>query len=432
MSESRYLVAQPGARQHYAVPRALHDCGALRLFYTDAWCRRGQRWLSRGPAVLRSLAQRRHDALPSDKVVSFNWRTMWDESYHRVFESEADMAALYGWFERMGRRFAQRVARHLVRQKLDPDMDVFFGFNVASLEALEHLAERGVVTIVDQVDPARVEEDLVLSDAERWPGWARLPGRIDDAYYQRLATEWHAASLVLVNSAWSRDALVQQGVPTGKIIVVAQAYEGPIAAEPRRPSPDRPLHVVWIGRVMLRKGIQYLIQAANRLTDSNVRFTIAGPIEISSQALATAPPSMTFLGRITRDQASDVYRDADVFVLPTLSDGFAITQLEAMAHGVPVIATPNCGQVVTDGKDGWIVPIRNADALAEAVARCDQDRERTAQMSEAAIAKSRQFTLARYAQTVNEAVAAWRQRGGQPQSGDAASKPINAGPPRPI
>ena len=432
MSESRYLVAQPGARQHYAVPRALHDCGALRLFYTDAWCRRGQRWLSWGPAVLRSLAQRRHDALPSKKVVSFSWRTMWDEFHHRLFEGDPDVVSRYGWFERAGRRFAQRVAQHLMRQRLDPNADVFFGFNVASLEVLEHLAGRGVVTIVDQVDPARVEEDLVLSDAERWPGWARLSGRIGDSYYERLVAEWHTASLVLVKSAFSCDALQQQGVPAEKIIIVPQAYEGPIASEPRQPSPDQPLHVVWLGKVVLRKGIQYLIQAANQLTDCNVRFTVAGPIGITETALAAAPPSMTFVGRITRDRVSEVYRTADVFVLPALSDDFAITQLEAMAHGVPVIATPNCGDVVTDGEDGWIVPICDAEALAAAVARCEQDRQRNVQMSEAAIAKSRQFTLARYAQTVNEAVAAWRQRGGQPQSGDAASKPINAGPPRPI
>ena len=63
-----------------------------------------------------------------------------------------------------------------------------------------------------------------------------------------------------------------------------------------------------------------------------------------------------------------------MFVLPTLSDGFAITQLEAMAHGLPVVATPNCGRVVTDGEDGLIVPPADADALASAIDRWPRTR----------------------------------------------------------
>jgi len=67
---------------------------------------------------------------------------------------------------------------------------------------------------------------------------------------------------------------------------------------------------------------------------------------ITPQAVATAPANVEFRGRVTRDRATREYLVADAFVLPTLSDGFAITQLEAMAHGLPVIVTPNCGAVV--------------------------------------------------------------------------------------
>jgi glycosyltransferase involved in cell wall biosynthesis len=78
------------------------------------------------------------------------------------------------------------------------------------------------------------------------------------------------------------------------------------------------------------------------------------------------------------------YSQADVFVLPTISDGFAITQLEAMAHGLPVITTPNCGRVVTDGLDGFIVPARDSAALAERLQTLLEDPERVQAMGEAA------------------------------------------------
>ena len=129
------------------------------------------------------------------------------------------------------------------------------------------------------------------------------------------------------------------------------------------------------------------------LANHPVRFTIAGPIGISQEAVQSAPRNVTFIGRVTRDQASAIYKRADVFVLPTISDGFAITQIEAMSHGLPVITTPNCGEVVSDGIDGNIVPIRDAKALAAAIEAYASDRSKLIKASGAARQKAQQFSL---------------------------------------
>jgi glycosyltransferase involved in cell wall biosynthesis len=86
-------------------------------------------------------------------------------------------------------------------------------------------------------------------------------------------------------------------------------------------------------------------------------------------AVASAPRNLTFHGPVSRDCATEWYQQSDVFVLPTLSDGFALTQLEALANGLPVIVTPNCGRVVADGKTGFIIPPRDSQALADAILR---------------------------------------------------------------
>ena len=101
--------------------------------------------------------------------------------------------------------------------------------------------------------------------------------------------------------------------------------------------------------------------------------SIVGPIGISREALASAPSNLRFEGPLPRIETGAAYRWADVFVLPTLSDGFAVTQLEAMAHGLPVVATPNCGDVVTHERDGLIVPIRDPHALARGIGRLTFD-----------------------------------------------------------
>ena len=94
-----------------------------------------------------------------------------------------------------------------------------------------------------------------------------------------------------------------------------------------------------------------------------------GRSEFSRKRWLRLPGNMTFHGPVSRDGAALWYRQSDVFVLPTLSDGFALTQLEALAHGLPVIVTPNCGRVVREGKTGFIIPPRDPQALADAILR---------------------------------------------------------------
>jgi glycosyltransferase involved in cell wall biosynthesis len=98
-----------------------------------------------------------------------------------------------------------------------------------------------------------------------------------------------------------------------------------------------------------------------------------------------------------------LYQSADLFVLPTVSDGFAITQLEAMAHGLPVIATPHCGQVVQHEVNGLIIPARDAAALAAAVERLMKDRPLLESMRGAAMRRVEDFSLASQAQQIEAA-----------------------------
>lgn len=256
---------------------------------------------------------------------------------------------------------------------------------------MQWFRDLGVPTAVDQVDPARVEQDIIERERQRWPGWKLLAGRIPEDYYERLEAEWREADRVVVNSQWTADALQVQGVPREKIVIVPQAYEpaGP------RPAPrtvhHRRLTVLWVGSVLIRKGIPYFVEAARKLP--HVRFVVVGAIGITDTARATAPPNVEWVGPVNRDQVADFYASADVFALPTLSDGFAITQLEAMSYGLPVVATPNCGEVVTDGHDGFIVPSTDAAALAARFATFDEDRPRLAELSRNALATAQRFSL---------------------------------------
>jgi glycosyltransferase involved in cell wall biosynthesis len=402
MTLRRWTVSQLSAREGYAAGRAFAAVGRLRRLYTEAWCRYGAGLIRRGPAACRAFAGRFHAEIPPDRVTAFTVRVMAGKLL-RALRAAPRPKNEFDAFLRTGAWFDRLVARRLRRDGIDPAVDALFAYNTGCLECLRFVVGEGAVALVDQIDPGRVEYDLVRAEAAKWPGWELVPLNPPDVYFNRMAAEWDAASGVVVNSQWSADALVRQGVPREKLHVVPLAYEPPRIEVPPRAAAGRPLVVLWLGSVILRKGIQYLIEAARRLTDRTIRFVVAGPLGITPQATATAPCNVEFRGRVTRDRATREYLGADLFVLPTLSDGFAITQIEAMAHGLPVIATPNCGAVVDHDQDGLVVPVGDGPALAAAVAALDDDRERLAAMSRAALEKSRQFSLNAYAARLDAA-----------------------------
>jgi len=403
-----------GGREHYAIPRALHATGDLRLCLTDFYAGNLTRALGKrfSAKPIRALAARNHADLPTDVVRSWNLRCLgWEATLRRM--ARPGVTERYLGYCEVGKRFTAAAIRHLRALPELPDEGFFFGYDTASLEVMQFLKDRGFRCVLDQIDPGRTEVELVKAEQMLWPGWEKSVLDVPDEFYERHYQEWALADRVVVNSEWSRQALLLQGVPAEKLVVVPLCYKKDVQPgdawerssglfQSIRNFKKDPLRVLFLGQVMLRKGVQYLVEAARLMQSDPVRFDVVGPIQVSAKAVASAPPNLVFHGRATRDRISDWYRKADVFVLPTLSDGFAITQIEAMAHGLPVIATPNCGTVVSDGVDGFVVPPRDPEALAIALQRYLESAEVLAKQGRAALIKSGQFSLSRVAGHLRE------------------------------
>jgi glycosyltransferase involved in cell wall biosynthesis len=168
--------------------------------------------------------------------------------------------------------------------------------------------------------------------------------------------------------------------------------------------------VLWLGQVNVRKGIHYLMAAARLLEHEKIHFDIVGPIGILPGAVASAPQNMTFHGPVSRDRVAEWYQQADVFVLPTLSDGFALTQLEALAHGLPVITTLNCGRVVEEGKTGFIVPARDVQALADAILKFATNCNLSASMAPACREAVKAYSVSAYGQNLVKIINGYRAK----------------------
>jgi len=380
------LVCQLGAREHYAIPAMAHSHAELARLITDCWNPFGDSSLALAKASgvnpLIRFAARRNPAIPRSKVVSVSRLTLswWVKRWWYGRGSQWRLASL----ER-GREFAAACTHHL-----GVPHDVTFGFCGECLEVLKLERKRGIGTILDQYDAAKVEDRLVQEEEKHFPRLVLDARPMPEAYYRRLAQEWEEAGVILVNSAWTKSALVDQGVTADKIAIVPIAYRPHDDGFPRGAVRGK-LKVLWLGALSLTKGLPYALEAAARLTREPVHFTFGGPIKVNRRGLQL-PDNVTILGPVPRPNVQTLYRSHDVFLFPTLSDGFGITQLEAMASGLPVIATSHCGAVVEDHVSGLVIPTRNASAIANAILELLDSPLTLPAMSAAALKRSRDFT----------------------------------------
>src|SRR5262249_20989883 len=122
---------------------------------------------------------------------------------------------------------------------------------------------------------------------------------------------------------------------------------------------------------------------------SPVEFRIVGPIGVDRTADQAAARNLHWIGPIRRDQTGNEYRNADVFILPTWSDGFGLTQLEAQAWRLPVVASRFCGAGVEDGRNGIGLGAVTGDTIASALRRCLSSPELLLQLSKNALPMDR-------------------------------------------
>lgn len=188
----------------------------------------------------------------------------------------------------------------------------------------------------------------------------------------RKLAEYELADLIVANSGFVRDTFISAGVPAAKVAVVPTGCPAALPTCPQRKVGPR--LVLCAGHLSYRKGTPYLIEAWRRLgvSPSEAELVLAGRSMLPEALLTQLPPGVRVTGPLAADDLDRLYRDASMFVLPTLCEGLAHVIPEALARGLPVITTHNsgAGELITDGVNGWIVPVRDADALADRISWC--------------------------------------------------------------
>jgi glycosyltransferase involved in cell wall biosynthesis len=383
----KWLCCQLGAREHYAIPRALFRLGMLECLLTDAWvppcC-----FLAKACGRRSKLTDRFDNELHDARVKACNSSLI-------LFETLARAGGLRGWPKIVARnRWFQRKVVSVLRSQFSTlnYQPILLSYSYTALEPFRYAKARGWKTLLIQIDPGPEEEAIVAEEAARVPelaaNWQPAPA----AYWALWREECKLADQIVVNSEWSRDGLIRGGVPGDKLSVIPLAYETPevtgqesevgsARSYPARFTPERPMRVLFLGLINLRKGVARLLEAARILRDEPVEFWMVGPVEIANASAIGDAGKVKWFGPATREKAAEYYGNADVFILPTLSDGFAITQLEAQAYGLPLIASRRCGEVVQDNVNGLLLDDPSAEAIESAIRFCLENPNELARFS---------------------------------------------------
>lgn len=383
----KVIVCQIGAREHYAVPRVLQKMGLLKALITDAWVP-PRSVLQHIPGQLgERLRGRYHPELADARVIHFTHEALGREVGKRVGRQAPrwhQLMSQNAWFEAMA---AQALSTHGLLDHRD-DGVVVLAYSYAARDLLQEARTKGAVALLAQIDGGEADEHLI-SKLSRLKG-IQASEPAPDAYWARWRAECTIAHRIIVNSDWSKSLLINAGIDDLKIDVVPVSYERAADAAaarhrdfPARFDHRRSLRVLFLGAATLRKGIIETLEAAHQLSGRPAIFSIVGANPdglVNTQGLH----NVIYHGAVPRDRVDDFYAEADVFLFPTHSDGFGMAQIEALAMGLPVIASRNCATLVQHGKNGLILENVTASAIIRSIEQILASPSQLPKMSRAA------------------------------------------------
>lgn len=391
---------------------ALAEADLLAEYWTCVSWNPDSRWGRFLPGALRRQLERRalSQALRA-RAHYFPWRELGRMAASRwpllpqLTTHETGPFCIDAVYRTLDRRVARRVAE--TREALS----AVYAYEDGAAATFAAARARGLRCLYDlPIGYWRAAQAIYQEEQAREPEWAcTLTGAFDSpAKLARKDEELALADVVMVASSFTRRTLEQAPGPFTKPVHVIP-YGAPLSLEaaPAAPVVRRgPLRVLFVGSLGQRKGLSYLLEAV-RMLGSGVELTLVGTKTAEMCAPLNAALGLhRWIPTLPHDLVLREMSRHDVFVFPSLFEGFGLVLLEALAQGLPVIATPNTAgpDLIEDGASGFIVPIRSAQAIAEKLDLLARDPALLCAMKVAARQTALRYTWEQYRARLAHAV----------------------------
>ena len=327
-------------------------------------------------------ARLKREGLPHAKVQTFPWYHMAQLLAGRYLpgwrsaQSSLGYAATITFDEWLDHRIPQA------------GVDALIALSGAGLKPGRRLQERGGLYICDRGSThQRYQERIVNEELRRW-GVEPSVSSARESLYQREVVIYETADAITVPSSFAARSFVELGIAKEKVHVIPYG----VRLEKFRPVADLPadsFEVLFVGQVGLRKGVPYLLEAFAGLKHPRKRLRVVGSVQPEILPILSKLPQdrVEFVGPLPQAEVARYMSSSHVMVLPSIEEGLALVQGQAMACGCPVLATTNTGSedLFTDGVEGFIVSIRDPNAIRERLQQLADDPALQQRMRAAAL-----------------------------------------------
>ena len=392
--------------------QAMEERGMLGVFHT-ALGFPASTWTRLLPSALRSECVRRTYALSSNKLQTRPAREAMRLAAQKLkwpflTRHEEGWASLDRVYRDLDRAVAQRLEKRDFRQ----DVAGIYGYEDGCLETFRVARTRGLKCFYDlPIAYWETVRKVLDEEARRLPEWEpTLVGTRDSAAkLERKTEELALADLVVCPSLFVLQSL-PPAVRDAKQCLVAEFGSPP--ANPHaahRPSENSArLRVLFAGSMTQRKGLADVFAAMKILKRSDVELVVMGSPIAPMEFYRSQYRDFTYMSTRPHGEVLQLMQSCDVLVLPSLAEGRALVQQEAMANGLPLIITKNTGgeDLIVAGETGFLVPIRSPDKIAEKIAWLADHRDSLPYMRLAAVKKAEEYPWQRYTGRILSALSA--------------------------
>ena len=381
---------------------ALQEAGMLKKYFTSIWYKPHQFPYSMIAFFPKSLGQR----------IQFELKKRYFEPLDPALVAQIPIYELLGQTIKIfskkkygkliywiNRHFDEKV-KQLIR---NIEFDIFIGYESSSLLCFQRAKKRGKVTILDLAIVHHQAKQRIFSDFEgRHEG---KNNRQEDEINSLKDKELELADYILVGSEFVKQSLLEVNIPEGKIIKIPYGFEEKIFTPKQIYQRSNPFKILYAGSITRRKGVQYLLQAFKELNLKPAELILIGGMgEDGEEILSAYRNFYKYLPFLNQEDLAKYHHASDIFVFPTLLEGFAQTVLEAMACGTPVITTPHAGfnEIVSDHFNGFLVPTMNVGELKEKIRFFYDNRDQIEMMGRNARKVAENYSWKQYRERIRK------------------------------
>jgi starch synthase len=354
----------PNRSHHYPYAEALYRANYLHAFISGF-----SRFSPRAalPAIGSKL--KRHDFFQNLYLASLKFKTGFfiSSKFNRLTNLSLDKASY----------------------KSAKESDAFIFYRTEGYNTTQRLKKErsGTICVMEEVNSHIDHQCSIMREEYYKLGLGKYSEKIPD-HTMRLKT-YESSDYILCPSEFVRRSFIERGFCSERLLKVNFGFS------PMKPVVKTPIieikkyfRVLYVGQLHFRKGLRYAIEAFKQLKHPSKKFIIVGAKSgITGLEKLQIPEEVEFTGNLKGEELNEQYRKANVFILPSLEEGLALVQLEALSFGVPILITTHTGgdDIIKDGVQGFIVPPADSNALADKLQEMADNKQLLERMSEQAL-----------------------------------------------